>query len=177
MWYPDGTQNFIFEKFKVSAFQRRVDRPLSFLLSKITAREKCIIFLKFQVFLRISTFGVKIVKNSQTSKHSTNRTRSHTQPCDTAFESWDIILFSPRNFGYHWGTHGTQKIQFRFYLEKLENLANPAHKWHFREEHGTPMVPKILFSESSRSQLSNAVSTVPLGFLDQKLQPEEKKRR
>ena len=68
-----------------------------------------------------------------------------------------------------------KKIQFRFYLEKHENLSNPAHKLHSREKHGTPMVPKMLFSKSSRSQLSNAVSTVLLAFLDQKLQPEEKK--
>ena len=37
------------------------------------------------------------------------------------------------------------------------------------------MVPKILFLKNSISQLSNAVSTVPIALLDQKLQPEEKK--
>ena len=30
-----------------------------------------------------------------------------------------------------------------FYLEKHDNLANSAHKWHSKENYGTPVVPKI----------------------------------
>ena len=53
---------------------------------------------------------------------------------------------------------------------------NFTHKWNFRDKRGTPMVPKILFLKNSASQLSNAVSTVPIALLDQKLQPAAKKR-
>ena len=52
---------------------------------------------------------------------------------------------------------------------------NFTHKWNFRDKRGTPMVPKILFLKNSESQLSKAVSTVPIAILDQKLQPELKK--
>ena len=39
----------------------------------------------------------------------------------------------------------------------------------FYKKCGTPMVPKILCSKSSRYQLSNAASTVLGAFLDQKI--------
>ena len=105
MWYHNGTIPKFFrdERFTVSAYQRRVNHPRSLPRSKITARVKMYHFPKSHVFLRISTFGVKIVKNNQTSNHSTNRTRSHRQACDIAFESWALKLFSPKSFGYHGG--------------------------------------------------------------------------
>ena len=40
MWYPNGTQTFIFKKYKVWAFQHRVKRPCNCPRSKVTARGK-----------------------------------------------------------------------------------------------------------------------------------------
>ena len=52
---------------------------------------------------------------------------------------------------------------------------NFTHKWNFRDKRGTPMVHNTFFIKNPASQISNAVSTVPIALLDQKLQPEEKK--
>ena len=51
------------------------------------------------------------------------------------------------------------------------------HKWNFRDKRGkfTPMVPKILFLKNSTSQLSNAVSIVPIALLDHRYSPRKKK--
>merc|ERR1711951_200247 len=66
-------------------------------------------YLEFGVFLRNLTFLLKITGNSQTLQLCTETFRSRRKTCDTAFESSDIILFNPRNFGYHWGTQNPSK--------------------------------------------------------------------
>ena len=113
----------------------------------------------------------KIAQNLQIFKHSTNRSRSHTHTCNTGSEGSEHILFISKKFGYHWGTVRTQEIQFRFYYKIYQNLTDSTHKWNFTEKCGTQVVPKILYSKSTRSKLFNAVSTVCIAILDQKLQP------
>ena len=57
-WYPDGTQNLIFEKFNVSAFQRRVNRPHSLRRSKTAAQVKMYNFSKIScVFENFNFWG------------------------------------------------------------------------------------------------------------------------
>ena len=70
-----------------------------------------------------------------------------------------------------------KKYNFQFKTKINEKQTHLTHKWHCTTTHGTPMVPKILFSKNSRSKLFNAVSTIPLAILDQKLQPASKKVR
>ena len=70
-----------------------------------------------------------------------------------------------------------KKYNFQFKTKINEKQTHLTHKWHCTTTHGTPMVPKILFSKNSRSKLFNAVSTVPVAILDQKLQPASKKVR
>ena len=122
-------------------------------------------------------FHAKIAQNLQIFKHCTNRSRSHMHACNTGFGSPEHILFSSEKSGYHWGTVRTQEIQFRFYYKIYQNLTDSTHKWNFTEKCGTQVVPKILYSKSTRSKLFNAVSTVSIAILDQKLQPTGKKVR
>ena len=66
------------------------------------------------------------------------------------------------------------KSNFQLNTKINEKQTQLTHKWHCTTTHGTPMVPKVLFSKSARSKLFNAVSTIPVIILDQKLQPTGK---
>ena len=70
-----------------------------------------------------------------------------------------------------------KKYKFRFYYKIYQNLTDSTHKWNLTEKCGTQVVPKFLYSKSTRSKLFNAVSTVSIVILDQKLQPTSKKGR
>ena len=122
-------------------------------------------------------FHAKIAQNLQIFKHCTNRSRSHMHACNMVSGSPEHILFSSEKSGYHWGTVRTQEIQFSIlfpYLPKWDRL-NPQMELY--RKYGAQVVPKILYSKSTRSKVFNAVSTVSIAILDQKLQPEEKKVR
>ena len=69
------------------------------------------------------------------------------------------------------------EYNFRLYFHIYQNGTDSTHKWNYTEKYGTQVVPKILYSKSTRSKVFNAVSTVSIAILDQKLQPEEKKVR
>ena len=57
-------------------------------------------------------FPRKIHKKLQTSYHCKNALGNPKNVSDTALESLDIILFNTIIFGYHSGTHGTQKYTY-----------------------------------------------------------------
>ena len=68
-----------------------------------------------------------------------------------------------------------KKYILQFYTKIDEKSTQLTHKWYRTSSCGTPMVPKLLFLKNTRSKLFNAVSTVPVNLLDQKLQPATKK--
>ena len=122
-------------------------------------------------------FHAKIAQNLQIFKHCTNRSRSHMHACNMVSGSPEHILFSSEKSGYHWVPFVPRKYNFRFYFHIYQNGTDSTHKWNYTEKYGTQVVPKILYSKSTRSKVFNAVSTVSIAILDQKLQPTEKKVR
>ena len=88
---------------------------------------------------------------------------------DTGLESLDFILFITNKFGYHGGTHGTQKWLPFNAISWLENFTL-TYKWNITTTRGTPWYPKCQKIKSTRFGLSNAVSTILIAFLDQNLQ-------
>ena len=89
--------------------------PAAFLDPNLHSPENTQYFTRIWCILENVSFPLKITKKSQTLQHCTETPRSRIKTCDTAFESSDIILFNPKNFGYHWGTHSTSKSsQFNF---------------------------------------------------------------
>ena len=122
-------------------------------------------------------FHAKIAQNLQIFKHCTNRSRSHMHACNMVFGSPEHMLFSSENLGTIGVPFVPRKYNFRFYFHIYQNGTDSTHKWNYTEKYGTQVVPKILYSKSTRSKVFNAVSTVSIAILDQKLQPEEKKVR
>ena len=92
-------------------------------------------------------------------------------------ETQNIYFSARKNLGTIGVPFVPKKYNFWFYFEIYQNWTDSTHKWNSTEKYGTQVVPKILYSKSTRSKLFNAVSTVSIAILDQKLQPEEKKVR
>ena len=100
----------------VSTFFNRSCSPSK---SECTSPENTQYFVHCWCILKNVIFRFKMTKKSQTLQHCTEILRHRIKICNTAFESPDIILFSPKKFGYHWGTHGTQDVTS---LNQYENL-------------------------------------------------------
>ena len=86
-------------------------------------------------------------------------------------EAQNIYFSARKNLGTIGVPFVPKKYNFRFYFEIYQNWTDSTHKWNSTEKCGTQVVPKILYSKSTRSKLFNAVSTVCIAILDQKLQP------
>ena len=113
VWYPSGTQNSKNKKYRIWAFQCRVDHLNNFPRSKLTKLGTFMILFNFKVHTKMWFFAWKIRKKLESSKERTNTLRYPNHACDTAFESPDIILFNTNIFGYHCGTLSTKKT---FYI-------------------------------------------------------------
>ena len=100
------------KKLNLSAFQRRIYHPYIMPRSKPTKFETFMILINLKLLTKMRIFALKIHKKLKSSTKCASTTRYPNHTCDTAFESPDIILYDTNIFGYHSGTHGTQKKQF-----------------------------------------------------------------
>ena len=78
---------FFFEKYKLWAFQRRVNHPKSHPRSKVTSYPVFMIFWFSNEFAKISRFRLKLWKNLNFLQGCKNTPKHHNDRCDTAFES------------------------------------------------------------------------------------------
>ena len=126
-------------------------------------------FLKFSANLKYALYyALKLCKNIKLQKNPQSCTDLILEVWYASWKLWHQSLYSKNIWVPQWYPYHYEILLIHPTLFKRQYI-NRAHKCDITTEHGAQVVPKNVFSKNIYFQLSNAVSTICIVILDQKL--------